>query len=189
MPQPVIDAFPHIIPAECLARFLAVASGPARDFLTGLQGRSYLAPMWDLDARFRVMDALDGYVQVLTLCLPPIEQMATGVQGADLARLANDSMAGLVSRYPDRFVGFAASLSLDNVDAAVREAERAIHELHAFGVQVFTNCNGRALDGPAYEPLWARLEQLGATVWVHGARRPITPDYEGEELSRYGLWA
>jgi aminocarboxymuconate-semialdehyde decarboxylase len=185
----IIDAFPHIIPAECLARFDATASGPALDFLQGLRKRPYLAPMWDLDARIRAMDALDGYVQVLTLCLPPIEQMASGQTGVDLAHLANDSMAALVQRYPERFVGFAASLPLDDVDAALRETERAMHTLGALGVQVFTNCNGRAPDETRFEPLWARLELLGATVWVHGARQPTTPDYAGEGKSRYGLWA
>jgi aminocarboxymuconate-semialdehyde decarboxylase len=185
----VIDAFPHIIPAECLARFNATASGPALDYLRGIQKRPYLAPMWDLDVRFRAMDALEGYVQVLTLCVPPIEQMASGTTAVDLARMVNDSLAELVRRYPERFVGFAAALPLDNTDAAVREAERAMHTLGALGVQVFTNCNGHALDEPRFEPLWGRLELLDATVWVHGARQPGTPDYAGEERSRYGLWA
>jgi aminocarboxymuconate-semialdehyde decarboxylase len=170
-------------------RFLAVASGPALDFLHGLRGRTYLAPMWDLDERFRSMDAVDGYVQVLTLCLPPIEQMARGQQAADLARLSNDSMADLVRRYPDRFVGFAASLPLEDVDSSMRELDRAVRELGALGVQVFTNCNGRAMDDARFEPLWSRLQQLNRAVWVHGARQPILPDYVGEDQSRYGLWA
>jgi uncharacterized protein len=185
----IVDAFPHIIPAGCLERFNAVASGPAREFLRGLQSRPHLAPMWDLDARFRSMDAVAGYVQVLTLCLPPIEQMATGQLAADLARLANDSMADLAARYPDRFVGFAASLPMDDPDAALTELDRAVNDLGALGVQVFTNCNGRPLDEHRHEPLWARLEALERTVWVHGARRSTTPDYVGEEHSRYGLWA
>jgi aminocarboxymuconate-semialdehyde decarboxylase len=185
----IIDAFPHIIPQVCMDRFLAVASEPALDFLRGLQRRTYLAPMRDLDARFRSMDAVDGYVQVLTLCLPPIEQMANGSAAVDLARLANDSMADLVRRYPDRFVGFAASLPLEDVDASTAEVERAVRELGALGVQVFTNCNGRAMDDPRFEPLWTRLEELHRTVWVHGARQPILPDYVGEDHSRYGLWA
>ena len=185
----IIDAFPHVIPALCLERFNAVASGPALDFLRGLQGRPQLAPMWDMDARFRAMDALGEYQQVLTLCLPPIEQMATGALAVDLARLANDSMADLVRRHPDRFVGFAASLPLEDADASLLELERGVHDLGALGVQVFTNCNGRALDEPRYEPLWARLQELDRTVWVHGARRPTTADYIGEDRSRYGLWA
>jgi predicted TIM-barrel fold metal-dependent hydrolase len=185
----IIDAFPHIIPRECMDRFLAVASGPALDYLRGLRSRTHLAPMWDLDARFRSMDAVDGYVQVLTLNLPPIEQVTHGAQAVDLARLSNDSMADLVRRYPERFVGFAASLPLEDVGGSVRELERAVAELGALGVQVFTNCNGRAMDDPRFEPLWSRLEALDCVVWVHGARQSSTPDFDGEERSRYGLWA
>lgn len=185
----VIDAFPHVIPAECLERFCSVACGPALDFLRGLRGRPYLAPMWDMDARFRAMDALDGYVQVLTLCLPPIEQMAQGEQAVDLARLANDSMADLVRRYPERFVGFAACLPIADADASIVELERAVTDLGALGAQVFTNCNGAAMDHPRLEPLWERMEALDRTVWVHGARQPNIADYADEDRSRYGLWA
>ena len=185
----IVDAFPHIIPADCLERFFEIATGPSLDFLKGLRGRAYLAPMWDLDERFRSMDALEGYVQVLTLCLPPIEQMATGAQAVDLARIANDSMADLVRRYPERFVGFAASLPLEDPDASLREIDRAVGDLGALGAQIFTNCNGRAMDDPHFEPLWQRLEELDGTVWVHGARQPTVPDFAGEDRSRYGLWA
>jgi uncharacterized protein len=185
----LIDAFTHVIPGECLERFSAVASGPALDFLRGLRGRHYLAAMWDLDARFRAMDALDGYVQVLTLCVPPIEQVATGAPAVDLARLANDSMAELVRRYPDRFVGFAASLPLNDAEASILELERAVRNLGALGVQVFTNCNGQAMDLPRHDGLWARLEELDRTIWVHGARQPTRPDFPDEGRSRYGLWA
>jgi uncharacterized protein len=185
----VIDAFPHIIPGDCLERFCSVASGAALEFLRGLRGRPYLAPMWDMDARFRAMDALDGYVQVLTLCLPPIEQMAQGQQAVDLARLANDSMADLVRRHPERFVGFAASLPLADAVASTVELERAVTELGALGAQVFTNCNGSAMDHRRLEPLWARMEALDRTVWVHGARQPTMADYVDEDRSRYGLWA
>jgi uncharacterized protein len=185
----VIDAFPHVIPAECLDRFCSVANGPALDFLRGLRGRPYLAPMWDLDARFHAMDALDGYVQVLTLCLPPIEQMAHGQPAVDLARLANDSMADLVRRYPERFVGFVASLPLGDADASIVELERTVTQLGALGVQVFTNCNGSAMDHPRLDPLWQRIHALDRTVWVHGARQPTSADYADEDRSRYGLWA
>jgi predicted TIM-barrel fold metal-dependent hydrolase len=185
----VIDAFPHISPADCMERFCSVASGPALDFLRGLRGRPYLAPMWDLDARFQAMDAVDGYVQVLTLCLPPIEQMAHGQQAVDLARLANDSMADLVQRYPERFVGFAAALPIADADASIAELERAVTDLGALGAQVFTNCNGSAMDHPRLEPLWERMQALDRMVWVHGARQPTIADYADEDRSRYGLWA
>lgn len=185
----IIDAFAHIIPPECLRRFNEVATGPALEFLRGLQSRAYLKPMWDLDARFHSMDAIEGYVQVLTMCLPPIEQIATGQTAVDLARLSNDTMAELVTRFPERFVGFAASLPMDDPDACVTELERATTSPGALGVQVFTNVNGRPPDDPRYDPLWARLEQLDRSVWVHGARSYVSSDYAGEHWSRFGLWA
>jgi predicted TIM-barrel fold metal-dependent hydrolase len=189
MAERIIDAFPHIIPADCLERFSAVASGPALEFLRGLQGRPFLKSMWDLDARFRAMDAVPGYAQVLTMCLPPIEQIGTGQLAVDLARLSNDAMADLVRRYADRFVGFAASLPMEDPDASLVELDRSVSDLGALGVQVFTNVNGRALDDPRFDALWARLDELDLTVWVHGARSYVRPDYIGEEQSRYGLWA
>jgi predicted TIM-barrel fold metal-dependent hydrolase len=185
----IVDAFPHIIPADCLELFCAVARGPALDFLRGLRGRPYLAPMWDIDARFRSMDAVEGYTQVLTLCLPPIEQMADGQLAVDLARSANDRMAELVRRHPDRFVGFAASLPVADAEASIAELDRAVTQLGALGAQVFTNCNGTAMDHPRLDPLWERMQALDRTVWVHGARQPTVADFTGEDGSRYGLWA
>ena len=171
-------------------RFLAVASGPALDFLRGLQGRAYLAPMWDLDARFRSMDAVEGYAQVLTLCLPPIEQMAHGAQAVDLARLSNDSMADLVRRYPERFVGFAASLPLEDVDGSMRELERAVARAwraRGAGVhQLQWSGDGRsAVRAAVVTPGSARVRGVGAR---RASSRSIA-DFVGEERSRYGLWA
>ena len=41
--------------------------------------------------------------------------------------------------------------------------------------------------------MWDVLRELDVsvpiTVWVHGARRSTTPDYEGEAQSRFGMWA
>jgi uncharacterized protein len=185
-----IDAFPHIFPRPVYERYLAAATvGPALHFLKGIDGRPALAPLWDLDARFRQMDEVDGeYLQVLTMILPPIEQVAGGTVGADLARLTNDHLAELVQKYPDRFVGFAASLCLDDVDTALVETDRAITQLGALGVQIFTNANGLPLDDPRFEPFFARMAALDKPIWVHGARMSSTPDFPGEADSRFGMW-
>ncbi|MGH2364420.1 MAG: amidohydrolase family protein [Chloroflexota bacterium] len=184
-----IDVFPHVLPRVCSERFEAVAPRDARDMIRGLAARPALAPMHDMNARFRLMDQVPGGCQqVITMCVPPIEQVATGPTGADLARLANDTMAELVQRHPDRFRGFAAALPMDSLDAAVRELDRAIGQLSAFGIQIFTNVNGLPLDEPRFEPVFARMAQLDKPVWVHGARQPGRPDYAGEEHSKFGLW-
>jgi aminocarboxymuconate-semialdehyde decarboxylase len=142
----------------------------------------------DLSLRLAMMDRWEGYVQVLTLANPPIEVVAPPAASPDLARLANDEMAAIVARLPDRFPGFVASLPMNNPDAAMREIDRAIDELGATGVQIFTNVNGRPLDGPEYQPIFARMAERRLPIWLHPARPATVADYAGEARSRYDLW-
>src|SRR5437667_12156149 len=180
-----IDAFPHILPRRYFDRMIAQASGPA----ASMQKRTAAIPaLYDLDTRFRVMDTFPDYVQVLTLASPPIEAVGPPALTRDLARLANDEMAELVRRHPDRVLGFAASLPMNDPDASVREADRAISELGALGVQIFTNVNGLPLDDPRFAPLFARMAELDRAMWVHPARTATMPDYPSENRSKYELW-
>ena len=52
--------------------------------------------------------------------------MGTPAQALELARVANDGMAELVARHPQRFAGFVASLPFNDPDAAVQETRRAV---------------------------------------------------------------
>src|SRR5262247_153395 len=95
--------------------------------------------LFDLDVRFREMDEFGDYRQMVSLPNPPIEDIAEGETAQRLARIGNDAMAELCARHRDRFPTFAAAVALTNVDSAIAEAKRAIDELGARGVQIFTN--------------------------------------------------
>jgi aminocarboxymuconate-semialdehyde decarboxylase len=101
--------------------------------------------------------------------------------------IANDEMAQLVADHA-RFVGFAASLPMNNPDASVAEAKRAIDELGATGVQMFTNVNGRALDHPEFLPIFELLTSYDLPIWIHPARGAEMPDYRDEATSKYEIW-
>ena len=83
----------------------------------------------DMGARLRIMDRYDEYVQVLTLAGPPLDAVLTPEDGAELAKLVNDEMAEIMMKYPDRIVGAVATLPMHNMEAALKEAERAIEDL------------------------------------------------------------
>src|SRR5438128_5661346 len=142
----------------------------------------------DLEQRFRIMDRYEGYAQVLTLASPPIEALAGPDATPELARLANDGMAELVAKHPDRSPGFVASLPMNNPDASLAEIDRAIDTLGATGVQIFSNVNGLPLDGPQFRALFDRMASLGLPIWLHPARPASFPDYPGETRSRYDIW-
>lgn len=186
-----IDAFAHILPErylERLERHLGSALRPARLRYYQEGVFHYDRALTDLEERRRRLEEFGDYAQVLVLAVPPLEEVGPPAVAAEFARIANEEMAELVARHPDRFVGFAAALPLNDVPAAIEELGRAVSGLGALGGQLFTNVLGRPLDDPAFEPLLARFEELGRAIWLHPTRDASWPDYPAEERSDFGLW-
>ncbi|HEX5108405.1 MAG TPA: amidohydrolase family protein, partial [Vicinamibacterales bacterium] len=142
----------------------------------------------DLDHRFRVMDEFGDFRQVITLPTPPLEVFAPPHQSPEVARAANDGLAELVAKHPDRFIAFAASLPLNNFDACLREAERALDELGARGVMLYSNAAGVALDAPELKPLFAEMARRDLPIWLHPIRDAAFADYQSETQSLYEIW-
>ena len=177
-----IDIFSHIMPGPYLKKTVELKPHAA-----DMDRRVRVAGgISNLDERFRMMDLFGDYTQVLSLVAPAVESY--GPAARYLARVANDSMAELVSRYPDRFVGFAASLPMNDPDGLLEEAVRAVKELGAVGVQVYTNVLGRPLDRPETMPLFDLMAELDRPVWIHPVRGADFSDYQKEPKSHYEIW-
>src|SRR5204863_350502 len=69
-----------------------------------------------------------------------------------------------------------------------RRARRALDDLHATGVQIYTNVAGRPLDLPEYQPIFDRMAQRDLPIWLHPARPAAVADYAGETRSKYDMW-
>ena len=179
-----IDVFTHIFPKAYIDRMMEVAPG-YKDAGKRVRGVPMLA---DLDERFRVMDLFDGYEQVLSIATPPIEAFARPADAVDLARRANDGMAELVGRYPDRFPGFIASLPLNDPEQAVAETRRAVGDLGARGIQLFTNVCGKPLVAPEFRPLFEAMAGFDLPIWLHPYRGADFSDYQTEDRSQYEIW-
>ncbi len=157
-----IDIFSHILPQ----RYMAVLQKKARSTLNLDRCAANLANS-QIDVRLRVMDRYPDVLQVLTVSLPPLETVVTPKDAVELARIANDELAELVARYPDKFIAAAACLPLNDIDASLKEADRAINELRFRGVQIFSNINGEPLDAPKFRPLYERMAQYDLPLWIH----------------------
>jgi uncharacterized protein len=178
-----IDVFNHIFPERFFQEFLKVAPALAD---MGKRVRNIPA-LFDLSARFRMMDEFGDYRQVISIASPPIESFAGPEITPRLASLANDGMAELVERHPDRFVGFAGSLPMNHPDAAAKELERAA-AAGARGFQIYSNVSGRPLDHPEILPLIEQMVRKELAIWLHPARGANSPDYQTEDRSRYEIW-
>lgn len=126
----------------------------------------------DVDAlRLPDMDQHGVAVQVLSFTVPGIEADPNPVRAVENARYVNDRLAAIVQAHPGRFAAFAA-LPLQDPDAAVTELRRAVHELGHVGALVNDHVQGRYLDDPVFDDVWATLEELGVPLYLHPGMPP-----------------
>lgn len=180
----IVDIYCHIFPDAFFQEMNRIAPrlGNIGARLRGVK------KLFDLDERFREMDQFGDYREIISLPNPPVEDLAAGEVGLNLARIGNDAMAELCARHPTRFPTFVAALSMTDVEGSVQEARRAVNELGAGGVQIFTNIAGRPLDEKEFEPIFATMAELDLPIWLHPARTASMSDYSKEQKSRFEMW-
>jgi uncharacterized protein len=144
--------------------------------------------IFDMDLRFKTLEKYEGFREVLTLVTPPVEAVATPKDALELSQIANDEMAELVVKYPDHFVAGVACLPMNDMDNALREAERALKELKMKGVLIYTPCNEKPLDSPDLFPLYELMVKYDLPIWVHPNKEANVPDYKGESMSKYRIF-
>ena len=174
-----IDVFCHIVPPKYKLELDKTIGSVAMV--------EVLPTLYDMEQRFRVMDKFKDVVQVLTVSLPPLENVTDKNKMISLAKLANDEMAELLVKYPDRFVAAIASLPMNDIDAALRETDRAIKDLNFRGVQIFTPMKDKPLDSPEFFPLYEKMAKYNLPIFIHPHRDADYPDYRTEKESLYSL--
>ena len=178
-----IDIFNHILPYPVFQKMSEINPN-LKDI--GKRFRN-IPVLFDLDERFRIMDRFDDYAQVISLPNPP-EVLAGADHCVDFCRIANDGMAELVQRYPERFLGFVAAVPMNDPDQALIELDRAMTALHARGIQLNTNVLGQPLDTPQFRPIFAKMNTYGLPIWLHPTRTADFTDYPSEQKSKYEIW-
>jgi aminocarboxymuconate-semialdehyde decarboxylase len=145
-----------LTPIDAEFSVLEVAGHPYRPFPRGGH---------DLERRFRDMDAAGVDMQVVS------NTPQTFLYGQDpqltlaTARLQNDQIVKLVAAHPGRFLGIA-TLPMQAPELAAAELARAM-AAGLRGAHIGSNINGRNLDDPALEPVWAKAAELGAFILIH----------------------
>lgn len=123
------------------------------------------------ELRLADMDANGVDMQVLSYSTPGLEVIEDPAEAVAVARQVNDHLAKVVASHPKRFAGFAV-LPLQDPKAAVVELRRAVKELGLKGVLYNDHVRGHYLDEPQFRPVWAELERLGVTLYLHPAVIP-----------------
>ncbi len=186
----VVDLHNHIVTEEVVdflasegARLETRIEGEGEERLARI-GRSALRPlharMCDASARIADMDRLGIRIQAVS-CTPfVLYPDAPPELGRALARVNNDSLAGLARRHPGRFAPLA-SVPLAQPEAAASELERAVG-LGLRGVEIPPATAELDLDDPRLDPFYAVAASTGVPICIH----PFDASPSGA-LARYGL--
>lgn len=153
----LIDVHAHCLPP-------AYREAAQRLGLTSFDGGMPI-PGWNPATALDFMDRNQIAVQVLSLASPPVYTLDRH-QTAMLARRANDQIADVTARHPDRFTATAV-LPLPDVEATLEAIDYSFDVLGVCGVTLFTQYDGSYLGNNLFEPVFAALNKRRALVLLH----------------------
>jgi aminocarboxymuconate-semialdehyde decarboxylase len=192
--MPTIDIHAHFVDRrylDDLIRVMRLDSEPTADGKILLRERgatiAWTRPdMFSVEHRLTDMAQKSIDMRVISVSAPNVYPWPATEQ-VEIARHVNDALARYCRAYPKKFIGLA-SLPLGNVEASLREIDRAVNELGLKGVAIGSNIGGVALNDSRFEPLWAKINALRLPVVEHPSFPRDTSDMGEFELPlRVGL--
>jgi aminocarboxymuconate-semialdehyde decarboxylase len=192
--MPTIDIHAHFAERRYLdelTRVMGLTTEQTPDGKTLLRDRgatiAWTRPdMFSMEHRLADMAQKQIDMRVVSMSAPNVYPWP-GTEQVEIARHINDVLARGCRAHPDKFIGLA-SLPLADVDASLREIDRAVNELGLKGIALGSNVGGLPLNDARFEPIWAKINALRLPVIEHPVFPRDTSDMGEFELPlRVGL--
>jgi aminocarboxymuconate-semialdehyde decarboxylase len=116
------------------------------------------------------MDELGIDRTVVSLATPLVNYYVDAQLATQAAQICNDGLAGLISKHPTRFLGWAY-LPMQDPVAAASELRRCVRDLGFVGGHVATNVRGTYLADECFYPIFDAARELGVPLFLH----PVDP--------------
>jgi aminocarboxymuconate-semialdehyde decarboxylase len=170
-----VDVHTHWMPERC-AKALAEIGRPGRGAPDPL--------MVDLDKKRKKMDEVGVQALVLGISGRMPWYWLSSEEAARVAALANDSAIEAHTAFPDRFFA-GAELPASDPELALKELNRIAGKPGIRAVHLPSAMEARDyLFQPAFEPIFARCEQLGYPIMLHQLDEEV--NYYGGARTRIG---
>jgi len=118
--------------------------------------------------RLKEMDKMGIDVQAISTSPSHYYYLIEPELGKKTSRIINERLASIVASHPDRFVALG-TVPMQDPQMAIAELEYCMKELDFKGLELGTNVRKKELADPMYEKFWAKVEELGALIFLHPA--------------------
>jgi aminocarboxymuconate-semialdehyde decarboxylase len=120
---------------------------------------------WSAEKRIHECDHHHVDVQVLSTVPVMFSYWAKPEDCLNLSMFLNDHIAGIVQRFPKRFIGLG-TIPMQAPQLAIKELERC-KKIGLKGIQIGTNINQENLNEEKYFEIFKACEELGMAVFIH----------------------
>jgi predicted TIM-barrel fold metal-dependent hydrolase len=201
----IIDMFAHVCPQKYIDTFEKNNERRLGWRVVGGDSKAMGgAVLFDAQERIKLMERIDDYAQVLVPIGEVLEPILNSKDTVKLVQSYNNALSEWIDKYPNKFLGAAASIPINDIDAALKEIERAITQLGFKGIvihaPVFQYEEGRPiekgtdpesrkpLDAPEFMPIYEAMEKYNYPIWIHPNGVTGVPAYRGEMRTKFALF-
>ncbi|MBP1716776.1 MAG: hypothetical protein H6Q43_214 [Deltaproteobacteria bacterium] len=168
----IIDVHSHLIPEELIGRHefgISVEKRNIGNFSVQAWGVTVDAVQENLfDPEMQVKEMETEGITRKVASLPPF-LFAYGKDpgwASEWGRAANNALAAVCARYPDRLLALGI-VPLQDPASAVEELKRCIEKLGFPGIELGTHVNGRELDEEEFAGFFEEVNRLNACLLIH----------------------
>jgi aminocarboxymuconate-semialdehyde decarboxylase len=121
-----------------------------------------------IEVRLKDMDAMGIDIQALSPAPHQTYYWTDPGEGQELARMVNERLAGIVAKWPERFVALG-TVPLQDCGLAVSELTYCVKTLGLRGVEINPSVNGMDLTDSrlALEKFFAKAQELDVVIFMH----------------------
>ncbi len=118
----------------------------------------------DIEAQVKMMD--EAGIKRSVLSYPTSDAHLKLGGEVKLAKIYNDSIAKIISRFPEKFIA-AAVLPVGNKGGMLDELKRAREDLGFKAISLASSYNGIYLDDASFNPVYKMAQEEGMPIFVH----------------------
>ncbi|KAI8144090.1 hypothetical protein BJV82DRAFT_667928 [Fennellomyces sp. T-0311] len=136
----------------------------------------YPVPSWSVESCLKFMNEIGDQRAILSVTAPGPSIAGSGAEGRILTRTLNDEVGTIVTNNSDRLSFFASTPDWTDVQGTLDELDYIFAtQKKAVGVVVMSIYSGRLLGDSMFRPIWKKLNDYKAIVFIHPTWYEITP--------------